>query len=223
MIIYDKIIQGTDEWKELKHGKIGGSSASDVMTKLDKSITECAVFSKILAEHMEDFDPFTEGFQNAAMQRGNELEPIARQEYERIFQLEVTQVGWVELENRMVGISPDGMIPAQNQSIEIKCPTASTHAKYLLDENLFLEDYAWQLVHNFLVLGIDFMDCISYRPENKFTPLWTRRIHLDTEIKISAKVTKPIRELVVMLDVRLNELEVEVKKAIKQLNKQLEF
>ena len=59
---------------------------------------------------MEDFDPFQSSYQNAAMQRGNEYEPFAREEYERIYGETVQQVGWVELDNGFIGISPDGWI-----------------------------------------------------------------------------------------------------------------
>ena len=125
MKIYDKIIQGSDEWKELRHGKVGGSTAKKIMTNLDKPVNTCAVFSQLLAEKMEDFDPFQSDYQSLAMQRGNEYEPLARDEYGRITGYTVTQIGWAELDGEFVGISPDGLIPSIKKSIEksieIKC------------------------------------------------------------------------------------------------------
>ena len=107
MTIYDKIIQGTDECKEID---VHDAYVEEVMTNLDKSVRTCAVFAKLLSERMEDFDPFQSSYQNAAMQRGNEYEPFAREEYERIYGETVQQVGWVELDNGFIGISPDGWI-----------------------------------------------------------------------------------------------------------------
>ena len=202
MKIYDKIIQGTDEWKELRHGKIGSSIAKEIMSKYEKPITECAAFYTLLSEQMEDFDPFTNEFTSFSMQRGNELEPEARSEYERITGIEMAQFGWIEIDS-FVGISPDGWNIELKKAIEIKCPAANTYAKYLLNFDEFLSDYVWQLVHYFVVLGIDSVDCVAYRPENKFQPIIIKTIKRDTIIQVSAKVSKPISELAEMLKFRL--------------------
>ena len=202
MKIYEKIIQGTDEWKELRHGKIGGSTAKEIMAKYEKPITECAAFYKLLSEQMEDFDPFQSDYQSLAMQRGNELEPEARNEYERIMGIKMAQFGWVEKDS-FVGISPDGWNIKLKKAIEIKCPEANTYAKYLLNFDEFLSDYVWQLVHYFVVLGVDSVDCVAYRPENKVKPIIIKTITRETVIKISAKVNKSISELAGMLEFRL--------------------
>jgi len=205
MKIYDKIIQGSDEWKELRHGKVGGSGISDLMSYPDKSIRNCSDYYSVLAEQLEEFDPFIENRITFEMQRGNELEPEARKEYERIYGLSVQQVGWVEMDNVKVGISPDGIVSPKH-NIEIKCPSAHTHMKYVLNNNKFIETYAWQIAHNFYVMKIEKLTCISYRPENKIVPLLTFDVTLETEIKISAKVTKTVREMCEMISDRLIEL-----------------
>ena len=202
MKIYKEIVQGTDEWKELRHGKIGGSTAKDIMSKNEKSITECAAFYTLLSEQMEDFDPFTNEFTSFSMQRGNELEPEARTEYERITGIEMAQFGWIEIDS-FVGISPDGWNIKLKKAIEIKCPAANTYAKYLLNFDEFLSDYVWQLVHYFVVLGVDSVDCVAYRPENKLKPIIIHTITKETVIQVSAKVSKPISELAEMLKFRL--------------------
>ena len=224
MKIYEKIIQGTDEWKELRHGKVGGSTAKEIMAKYEKPITECAAFYKLLSEQMEDFDPFQSDYQSLAMQRGNEYEPLARDEYERITGYTVTQIGWAELDGEFVGISPDGLIPSIKKSIEIKCPSANTHVDYMLDFNNFLEEYCWQIVHNFLVLDVDSVDCISYRPENKIKPIIIYTVTPDTKIRISKKEVKNVSELVKMLDARLIELKSALDSEIEnQKNIQINF
>ena len=53
---------------------------------------------------------------------------------------------------------------------------------------------------------IDSIDCISFRPENRYQSLVVNTVTLDTEIKISAKITKKVSELVEMERTRLNEL-----------------
>lgn len=219
---YIDLIQGTEEWKEFRYGKIGGTSAEKLATKLDKSPLENAFFYKVLAERMEDFDPFKDDFKNYSMQRGNEMEPLARTEYERVYGCNVIQCGWIDSNIENIGISPDGLV-SDVKSIEIKCPEAQTHANYMINPNAFLEDYTWQIVHNFLVIdGLIDMDCISYRPENKIKPMVVIPINLDTQIKISAKETKSISELKEILRNRLLQVENEIKNQLELLT-QTEF
>ena len=216
MKIYKEIVQGSEEWKELRHGKVGGSSAKDLMAKYEKPIIESAGFLNVFAEKMEEYDPFKNEFTSFAMQRGVELEPEARDEYERITGITMEQYGWVELDD-LVGISPDGWNEKLKKGLEIKCPEAKTYAKYLIDFNEFLSDYAWQLVHYFVVLGVDSVDCVAYRPENQLQKIIIKTITLDTEIKVSAKVTKPISELKKMLELRLTELKIVLKSELDKL------
>ena len=210
MKIFKDLVQGSDEWCLQRWGKIGGSTANSLMTKLDKPVTECAAFYGVLAERMEDFDPFNQQFKCYSMQRGNEIEPLARKEYERITGFKVDEYGWIELKNGTIGISPDGWMKDQKKSIEIKCPEGQTHAKYMDDFNLFLSDYAWQIVHNFLVIGVESVDCISYRPENKIKPIIIHTVTASTIIEVNKKMILPISDLVEIVRDRLSELEIEI-------------
>ncbi len=224
MKIYKDLLQGSQPWLEIKHAKVGGSRLSKIMTKLDKSVRECSEYYAILAEHMEDFDPFEINFQSTAMARGNEFEPLARKEYERIYGVNVEQYGWVQNEEIAIcGISPDGHIPSLEKAIEIKCPSDNTHVMYMLNPAAFLEEYCWQIVHNFLVMGVKSVDGISYRPENKIKPLLVIPTTKDTLIQISKKECYPISYLVEMAKKRLIELEVCIAEDLKMLSSQNEF
>ena len=57
--------------------------------------------------------------------------------------------------------------------------------------------------------------------ENKFNKLIVFSVTKDTEIKISAKATKKVSELVEMLNARLIELEAELNKEIEFQNNQI--
>jgi predicted phage-related endonuclease len=224
MKIYKNIIQGSEEWLELRHGKIGGSTAGKLMTKLDKSVRECASYYSILGDRMEDFDPFKSEFKSFDMIRGNDLEPIARQEYERIYGVEVEQIGWIEIEGTNTGISVDGYIPSKNKAIEIKCPSAATHANYIINTSEIITDYVWQIVHYFAVIdGLESVDCISYRPENKLSPLMVVTVTKETTVKISAKIALSVAELIEISTKRIEELENEIKKDIESLTEKTEF
>ena len=222
MKIYDKIVQGTDEWKEIRHGKVGGSTIAKLMSYHDKSIRNCTEYYSVLAEHAEEFDPFIENRITAEMQRGNDLEPDARKEYERISGSVVQQVGWVEMDNGLIGISPDGIVN-EKHNIEIKCPSSNTHMMYILDNSVFTEKYAWQIVHNFYVMDIEKLTCISYRPENTLCPLLHFDVDMDTTIKISAKVSKTVKELCLMVDLRVKELQECIKEDLNKINNKNQF
>lgn len=224
MKIYKDIKQGDLAWLEIKHAKIGGSRLAKIMTKLDKSVRECSEYYSILAEHMEDFDPFEINFQNAKMARGSEFEPLARKEYERIYGVEVEQYGWVQNEEITIsGISPDGYIPSLEKAIEIKCPSDNTHVMYMLNPAAFLEEYCWQIVNNYLVIGVKSMDCISYRPENKIKPMLVIPTTKETLIQISKKECYPISYLVEMAEQRLRELEACIAEDLKMLSEKDKF
>lgn len=211
------VVQGTDEWKAIKWGKIGGSTASKLLTKLGENVREIADFNRLVAERMEDFDPFEDSYVSQAMQHGTETEQLARDEYERIFGVKVNQYGWIESSfNSNIGISTDGMIDGQNKSIEIKCPTGPTHVKYMLNPSLLVEAYAWQIVHNFTVLDVDSIDVISYRPENKFKPMIVVTVTKDTKIAITKKTELTVSELVELEKKRLLEIETEIEKVLNE-------
>jgi len=204
MTKYPDVMQGSEEWASLRYGKVGGSSAKDLNANEGKPIRDNAIYDKILAAKFEEFFD-EESFKSAAMDRGNEYEPYARQEFERVFNVTVEQIGWAEMDNRLIGISPDGLI-GTDEAIEIKCPSAATHMKYLRNNNEFIETYVWQLVHNFLVLGVKKIRCISYRPENMANPLLVFDVTPETVVRVSAKKTCAISELVIQSQIRCNEL-----------------
>lgn len=120
MKIYE-MEQGSEEWSAIKYGKIRGSSLVEIMTKINKPVNNTAKYLDILSAHIEPFELDDEHI-SSDMERGNSLEPIARMEFERVYSKKIRQVGWVEMDNGIVGISPDGLIEEEELSLETKCP-----------------------------------------------------------------------------------------------------
>ena len=56
MKIYKNIQQQTDEWKELKYRKIGGSTLGGVMSYIDKPVEGNAIFFELLGQFTEEFE-----------------------------------------------------------------------------------------------------------------------------------------------------------------------
>lgn len=209
MIVYDTIQQGSPEWHALRYGKIGGTSLKDLMT--EKDITESAIFSDILSARFEPYQE-DESYVNDAMLRGIMLEPQARSFYEIANGVEVTQIGWAEMDNGIAGISPDGLV-GSNGAVEFKCPSRKQHTAYIINSEDLIKDYFWQIVQYFVVFdNIEWLDICSFRPESSFKAFLQVRVTNDTEIKLTAKKTLKISEAVEQAKYKINQLKTELEK-----------
>lgn len=103
-----------------------------------------------------------ETYQNAAMQRGTEMEGEARSFYEMTTGQGVAQVGFCVVDSGIYGASPDGLV-WDDGGIEIKCPMLSTHISYLIGKKL-PADYFQQVQGGLLVTERKWTDFISYYP-----------------------------------------------------------
>ena len=218
MKIYKEIVQGSDEWKEIRWGKIGGSSLEKVMANEGKPVENNAIFFEVLAQKCEEFDPFEENRTTLDMIRGNEYEPLAAEEFERVTGKACSVVGWIECDDNFTGISPDRLI-GKNEALEIKCPSRNTYAKYLTNKGLILTDYCWQIVQYFNVIeNLEVLNFFIYRPENNLKPFILLKITKDTEIQVDKKRTAKVSELVIDAKVRIFELEIALNKKMNELN-----
>jgi len=105
------VIQGSSEWHELRCGKFTGSRFADLMamTKSGPSTSRANLIMTLALERLTGTPE--EGFQNDAMRRGTELEPLARGAYEAHTGELVEQVPFVvHPDFPYVGVSPDGLL-----------------------------------------------------------------------------------------------------------------
>ena len=175
MIILD-LEQGSDEWFAARLGIPTASRFKDIVTptKGEKSKSYKSYMYELIAERLtkgrEDF------FKSEWMERGNEVEPLARASYEFIHEVEVKQVGMILNDERTIGISPDGLI-GDNGGLEIKCPKPSTVVKYMLDGGLPLE-YKPQVMGSLMVSEREYWDFLAFHPSMDFFEL---RVYRDEE------------------------------------------
>lgn len=101
----------------------------------------------------------------APMDRGTELEPLARIEFENITGKIVEEVGFCKDPDisPMVGVSPDGLVDNRQGIIEIKCPLPQTHIGYLRKGTLPTE-YKAQVHGVMAITGANEAWFISYCP-----------------------------------------------------------
>jgi hypothetical protein len=105
---------------------------------------------------------------NIPVQRGNLLEPDARNWYETHAGHRVTEVGFASHDTGGFGCSPDGLIETHcpvgwSHGLEIKCPILPTHLGYLLNGGL-PDEYFWQVHMSMAVTGLSRWDFLSYCP-----------------------------------------------------------
>jgi predicted phage-related endonuclease len=163
-------IQGTDEWKKVRLGKLTGSDAHTIGVAGKGLDTLCLKkVAEILTGKAE------EGYKSQAMQNGNDLEAEARNAYELETGNIVTQVGFCELDD-MVGASPDGLI-ADDGGLEVKCKTDAVYVKELLGEPIDPEHIS-QMQFGMMVTGRSWWDYIVYNP-NFEKSLIIRRVMRD--------------------------------------------
>ena len=126
--------QGTGNWFNQRTGKLTASRMASAMSYLKGGGDSAArkdLKIEILAERLTD--SIVPKFVNSAMQWGIDHEAMAKEAFEAKTGLKITDVGFID--HPMIeyfGASPDGFV-SDGRAIEIKCPTTSTHLKYLLN------------------------------------------------------------------------------------------
>lgn len=170
--------QGSEEWLEARLGIPTATGFENIVTATGKkSSAQIKYMAELIEESIIGLQD--ESFKSRFMERGNQLEPLARSAYEFITGNAVTQVGGVYLdENKEVMVSPDGLIPELKKGLEIKCPKMSTHIRYLLEGGVPSE-YVIQVQANLWVTGYETWDFVSYCPEYQKQPLYIFTTHRD--------------------------------------------
>jgi putative phage-type endonuclease len=178
--IYADVEQGSPEWFAIRRGKVTASKIIDVMAK-GKGSAESAGIRNYRAQLVVEriTDTVEESYCNAAMQRGTELEPMARECYEFLKSVSVEQVAFVDHPSiALSGASPDGCI-SDDGLLEIKCPTTATHIEYLLGGKppaQYIPQMQWQLA----CTGRKYCDFASYDPRlSEDLQLFVVRLHRD--------------------------------------------
>ena len=194
------IEQGTQEWLDARKGVITGSRFKDVITpaKGEASKSSKSYMYELVAERMGASVSF---FQNEHMQRGNELEPDARSAYEFIKDATVYQVGFCLHDNKLIGVSPDGLI-GEDGGLEIKCPKETTHISYLDNGTLPLI-YKPQVQGSMWVTGRKWWDFMSYHPI--LPPLIIRVFRDEEYISKMEEVITNFSEDMIALEKRLTD------------------
>ena len=195
--------QKSELWHESRCGRITGTRFKSLMAG-ESTATYKDLVTNIACEIITGKQE--ENYVSADMEKGIELEPVARRLYEELFGIRVAQIGFIipDEDNRFhewVGISPDGILPDYG-ILEIKCPKFKTHLGYIEDNRLPTE-YRHQVQGQLFVTGLDYCDFMSFATDMK--PFIIR--------------VYPDRELFKEFETRLDKLIIEVKQKLIFYNK----
>jgi hypothetical protein len=168
-------IQGSPAWHRAKLGKPSASNFDRILTPSTRkpSTQQAGYMHALLAEWLTGV-PHGADTSSAFMERGRLLEPQARSWYEYEKGVTVRQVGLVQRDDGMVACSPDGLV-GDDTGVEIKCPSAATHVRVLLDG---LDDYWCQVQGSLWLTERAHWDLVSYSPD---MPSVVARIERDEE------------------------------------------
>lgn len=199
-----EIIQGSDEWKQLRLGKVTASRVADVIvkTKSGYSASRANYMAQLIAERLTGVP--AESYTNAAMQHGVETEPEARAAYEFYKGATVEQVAFVPHPKiEQAGCSPDGLLGSDGL-IEIKCPNTATHLETLLGKSV-PGKYEAQIQFQLACTGRAYCDFVSYDPRMpEHMRLFVKRMARDD--KRIKEIEEEIASFLLEMAVKLSEL-----------------
>lgn len=158
------MIQGSSEWLDARCGKFTGSRFADLMatTRTGPSASRTNLITVLALERLTGKPEET--FQNDAMRRGTELEPLARGAYEAQTGELVEQEAFV-LHPKLpfVGVSPDGLLGLDGL-VEFKCPASQAKHLAALRNGAHAAEYKWQIQGQLWVCHRKWCDAVSFDP-----------------------------------------------------------
>ena len=194
------IQQGTEEWHQLRLGKVTASRVADILakTKTGPSASRGNYLIELALQRVTK--TIEESYSNSAMEWGVATEPQARVAYEVTTSNFVDQIAFVDHPTiKNFGCSPDGVVG--EGLIEIKCPNSATHWSYI-KANEPPQKYIIQMQSQMSVTGAKWCDFVSFDPRMpERSQLLIVRINRDEEL--IAEIEKEVKQF-------LSEVEVEV-------------
>ena len=170
----EKLEQGSEEWFAAREGRLTASNAQAIATA-GKGLETYII--KIMSEKYSKGE--RKSFSNEHTDRGNELEGKARELYSFSNNVEVEEVGLIEM-NEYVSCSPDGLVGDEG-GIEIKCIDDFGYFKFFLEGEKNIESkYLWQIQMNLFITKRKWWDFVAYNP-NYDKPIFVYRILPDKD------------------------------------------
>ncbi len=200
------IVQGSDEWHEIRLGKVTASRIPDVIakTKSGWGAARANYMAELIAERLTGNR--TNGFTNTAMQWGTETEPQARNAYAFYTDAPVIEVAFIDHPIiKMCGASPDGLV-GDDGMVEFKCPNTATHINTLMSKKVppkYIPQMQWQMA----CTGRLWNDFVSFDPRMpEELQMFVKRVPRDDESIV--EMVDLIRQFIIEMDSKIETLKV---------------
>src|SRR5699024_660478 len=165
---FNELEQGTDEWLQARCGIVTASTMRSLVTASGKPAdndTSRGFVRQLATERIIGVPEFT--YPTRPMQRGNLLEPHARELYAEHY-APVDEVGFIRLDTDeySLGYSPDGLV-GHDGLVEFKSPGPKEHLRTILADEVPAV-YKWQVQVGLFFTGRSWIDFCSYCPGMQF-------------------------------------------------------
>lgn len=178
MIIHD-VEQDTQEWWDLRLGKLTVSKLSRIITpsRLEYSKGARALIAELMVERRTQ--RITDWGSTEYSDRGKEMEAEAVRWYQFERDVDVERVGFISTDDGEEGGSPDGLV-GDDGGLEVKCYGAKHHMELLLGHGGDIAPMS-QVQGYLRLTGRKWWDVLAYNPD--FPPVLNRVYRNEAFIK----------------------------------------
>jgi exodeoxyribonuclease (lambda-induced) len=182
--------QGSQEWLNARCAAITASRAADAISVLSRKSGDKNPGDPTAASDKYAYDlaferisgvPYGEPVKAWTLERGHELEKLARLEYEARTGNLASESGVMLTDDRLFGYSTDGLV-GDDGLIEIKCPVDSVKIMDMLT-TFDVSEYMHQMQLGMFISGRKWCDFIQYVPalEHVGKDLFYKRVMRDDD------------------------------------------
>lgn len=185
--------QGSEEWLAERAGKATASNFDKIMMAPTTAGYQ-GYLTQLVLERI--YGRPVETFKNKTMERGNELEPLARLRYALATRQPVIESPFVQHSSLAAGASPDGLV-GKDGLVEFKCPLANNHY-YTLKTGKVPRQYEHQVLGQMWITGRKWVDFVSFSDEFPANAALTIiRVERDDKLVelLESRVTKFLNEV----------------------------
>jgi exodeoxyribonuclease (lambda-induced) len=186
-VIFVECLQGSPEWHQARAGVITASCFGEAISRMSRTSGKRKAgdptaasdkYAADLAIERISGKPYGAPPKAWVLDRGHEMEALARMHYEARTESLVTEAGLVLTENRLFGYSTDGFV-GDDGLIEIKAPIDSLKIIEVMDGDL--SEYQHQMQGGMWITGRKWCDFIMYVPDlrNAGKDLYVKRVMRD--------------------------------------------
>jgi len=191
MIIHE-VTQGTPEWHALRAGRPTSSEFSKLITGTGKPSTSMKDYANKLAteKYLASIgSKISDGWKgNQYTERGHDLEPVSRADYEMIHQVAVQEVGFITDDLMRWGSSTDGLV-GEDGVVEFKNLIATTFFSALVywrHTGKIERKYMPQCQGELMITEREWVDLVLYNPD--FPEPIIERIYPDEAYQETLKI-----------------------------------